>query len=204
MKFWFLSVLCVVVSIFPAMAQSTSNSGGFFSFFSKKPPAYVSEATLPEGWPQPGPFDQVVKKNYPAYRAAFTPSQRPNSGFWTLFKHIKSQAIPMSAPVEMTMAAEGQGPMEMAEMGFIYPSRMVGHSGAGGKDVVVRDVPACLAYSYTWQGPRNEAAITKALAALDKALVADHVTAKRYRILSYNSPFISRSKQTHELQAILK
>ncbi|MEI6820173.1 MAG: heme-binding protein, partial [Verrucomicrobiota bacterium] len=73
-----------------------------------------------------------------------------------------------------------------------------------GKDVVVRDVPACVAYSYTWQGTRNDAAIAKALAALDKALVADHVTAKRYRILSYNSPFISRSKQTHELQAILK
>ena len=34
-------------------------------------PAYVSEAPLPEGWPQPGPYDQVSAKSYPAYRAAF-------------------------------------------------------------------------------------------------------------------------------------
>ncbi len=186
------------------MAQPISKTGGFFSIFSKGPPAYVSEAALPEGWPLPGPFDQVVTKSYPAYRAAYTPSHSPNNGFWTLFKHIKKSEIPMSAPVEMTMTVGNEGSMKMEQMGFLYLSRKVGSTGAGGENVVVRDVPACTAFSYTWQGPRNDKTIAKAGAAMDAALAAAKVTPTSYRILSYNSPFISRAKQTHELQALFE
>ena len=35
-------------------------------------PSYQSEAPLPEGWPAPGPYDQVSEKTYPKYRAAVT------------------------------------------------------------------------------------------------------------------------------------
>ena len=47
----------------------------FFTACAQQPPApaaapaYVSEAPLPKGWPQPGPYNQVSEKNYPAYRA---------------------------------------------------------------------------------------------------------------------------------------
>lgn len=204
MKFWFFAILGSGLSLLTAMAQPPAKTGGFFSLFSKKPPAYISEAALPDGWPLPGPFDQVVKKSYPAYRAAYTPSNNPNNGFWTLFKHIKKSSIPMTAPVEMTMAAEGRGPMEMAQMGFLYRSRKVGSTGTGGENIVVRDVPACTAYSCTWQGPRNEETIAKARATVDAALAAEKITATGYRILSYNSPFVGYSRQTHELQALFE
>ena len=204
MKFWFFAILGSGLSVLTAMAQPPAKTGGFFSLFSKKPPAYVSEAALPEGWPLPGPYDQVVKKSYPAYRAAYTPTHSPNNGFWTLFKHIKKSSIPMTAPVEMTMTDGNRGPMEMEQMGFIYRSREVGNTGTGGENIVVRDVPACTAYSYTWQGPRNDETIAKARAATDAALAAAKVTATGYRILSYNSPFVRSSKQTHELQALIE
>ena len=110
----------------------------------------------------------------------------------------------MSAPVEMTMAIDRQGVMEMEQMGFVYPSRMVGSPGNDDENVVVRDVPAYRALSYTWQGPRNKAAIAKAHAAIDVTLKAEKLAASSYRVLSYNSPYVSRSRQTHELQAILK
>jgi hypothetical protein len=203
--FKLLPILCFGFSVIPAVAEPGFSLSRFFSFFEKGPPAYVSEAALPDGWPLPGPYDQVTPKSYPAYRAAFTPSHRPNSGFLTLFKHIKKNAIPMTSPVEMTMATNHQGgSMEMEQMAFLYLSQKVGSTGPDGENVVVRDVPAYKALSYTWQGTRNDKSIAKARAAIDAALKAENKSVSHYRILGYNSPFIPSSKQTHELQAILK
>ena len=42
---------------------------------------YISEAPLPKGWPEPGPYKQVTRKSYPDYRAAFASSNSPNGGF---------------------------------------------------------------------------------------------------------------------------
>ena len=35
-----------------------------------KPPFMIREASLPVGFPPPGPVDQVILKEYPTYRAA--------------------------------------------------------------------------------------------------------------------------------------
>lgn len=61
-------------------------------------PAYVSEAPLPEGWPTPGPYDQVTTKTLPAYRAAFAKAGGRGTSFWTLFLHIQKNNIPMTSP----------------------------------------------------------------------------------------------------------
>ncbi len=47
--------------------------------------AYLSESPLPDGWPEPGPFNQVVRKKYPAYRAAFSTGCGINRPFGRLF-----------------------------------------------------------------------------------------------------------------------
>lgn len=163
---------------------------------------YISESPLPEGWPEPGPFDQVTLKKYPAYRAAFTSDDRPNGGFMTLFRHIKKNGIPMTAPVEMKLDSENKQSLDMEQMAFLYQNQSVGKTGANGEEVDVRDTPAAEAISYAWQGPRSQ--VTKAREAVDAELTKLNRRAKEYRLLGYNSPFVPRNKQTHELQAVLE
>lgn len=163
---------------------------------------YVSESPLPEGWPEPGPYDQVTLKKYPAYRAAFTTDDRPNGGFMTLFRHIKRHDIPMTAPVEMKLDAEQKESPAMDQMAFLYQNQSVGKTGPDGAEVEVRDVPAAEALSYAWQGSRAQ--VARAREALDAELAKSGRKAKGYRLLGYNSPFVPRARQTHELQAVLE
>lgn len=196
-----LASLCVA-AILPSCADPASKPDGKAAAPPPEP-VYISESALPEGWPAPGPFNQVTRKKYPAYRAAFTTSSSPNGGFWTLFKHIKRNDIPMTSPVEMTMKGDDDG-MEMQQMGFLYQSPKVGKTGADGETVDVRDVPALSVLGYTWQGPRGDAEVAKARAAIDAVLAEKKLTATGYRLFGYNGPSVTRKKQTHELQAVLK
>lgn len=162
---------------------------------------YVDEASLPQGWPEPGPYNRVTAKNYPAYRAAFTTGKGETGAFWTLFGHIKGQGIPMTAPVEMAMES-ADGGMAKASMAFLYQNQDVGKTGPDGANVEVRDVPAAKVLSYAWQGEDSRANIAAAKAALDAALAKQHKTARHYRLLGYNGPGTPRAKRTWELQAL--
>ena len=53
-------------------------------------------------------------------------------------------------------------------------------------------------------GARNDATTANARAAIDAELAKQKLKAKGYRLLGYNSPFVPRSKQTHELQALIQ
>jgi hypothetical protein len=168
-----------------------------------QPPGYVDEAPLPKGWPKPGPYDQVSEKSYPSYRAAFTTENRENGAFRTLFSHLQKNDIPMTAPVEISMA-EGDGQnLRQTSLAFLYQDTTVGKTGADGAKIEVRDVPAMKTLSYTWQGDRNEANIAKAKAALEAALKDRKTEAKGFRLLGYNGPGVPELKRTWELQAIL-
>jgi hypothetical protein len=166
----------------------------------KPAPAYVDEAPLPQGWPLPGPYDQVAEKKYPAYRAAFTNGKGETSAFWTLFAHIKKNDIPMTAPVEMKMEGED---FQQSSMAFLYQNGKVGSVGPNGAKVEVRDVPATTTLSYTWQGNDSKENITKARTALETELAERKTEAKGFRLLGYNGPSTPRTKRTWELQALL-
>lgn len=203
MKKFLMHIPLLATAILPVTAQPTAKH------FEKRAepasaPVYLSESALPEGWPAPGPFNQVTRKEYPAYRAAFTTGSSPNGGFWTLFKHIKRNGIPMTSPVEMTMKDESGGGMKMERMGFLYQSPEVGKPGADGETVNVRDVPALSVLSYTWQGPRGDAEVAKARTAIGAVLAEKKLKAAGYRLFGYNSPSVPRQKQTFELQAVLE
>ncbi len=167
------------------------------------PPAYVSEAPLPEGWPQPGPYGRVSEKSFPAYRAAFTTGKGGSGSFWTLFLHIKRKDIPMTAPVEMAMADEDRV-LRRANMGFLYQNTGVGQTGPDGSAVEVKDVPAGKVVNYAWQGPDSKANLDTARAALDAKLAKRGIQDARFRLLGYNGPGTPRAKATWELQALLK
>jgi len=147
-------------------------------------PSYRDEASLPKGWPKPGPYNQVSEKTYPAYRAAFTNGKGSTGSFFRLFGHIKRKDIPMTAPVEMAMDEE----MKMNSMAFLYQNTGVGSTGPDGEKIEVRDIPSQKALSYTWMGSRNSKALEKAKAALEKSLAEKKLTAKSFRLLGYNGP----------------
>ena len=188
--------------MFQVMAGPASKADGAKVPAPPAAPKYKEESPLPKGWPEPGPFNQVVRKKYPAYRAAFTASGSPNGGFMKLFRHIERNNIPMTAPVEMKLDETQTQGMKMEQMAFLYQSPAVGKTGADGDQVEVRDIPAQEALSYAWLGPRDKVAAARE--AIDAELTKQHLKASGYRLLGYNSPFVPRSKQTHELQALLQ
>ena len=163
---------------------------------------YVSEAPLPEGWPTPGPYDAVVDKEYPAYRAAYTPANRDGMAFWTLFSHIKRNEIPMTSPVEKTMTMEPE--MKMSAMGFLYQNGKVGALGKDGKNVEVKDMEKTRVLTYAWLGDDNEENIAKAKKAIDDALKTQGKVAVQYRMMGYNGPQTPRKSKTWEMHAVLK
>jgi hypothetical protein len=205
MKNLFQFFSCLLASLLPAAAEPASKTGGTPKRQATPAAAakYLSESPLPQGWPQPGPFGQVARKKYPAYRAAFTAESSPNGGFWRLFKHIERNQIPMTAPVEMKLDGSETESAKMEEMAFLYQSQEVGKTGADGALVEVRDIPAREALSYAWQGRRTPAATARARAAVDAELARLNLKAAGYRLLGYNSPFVPGDRQTHELQALL-
>ena len=165
-------------------------------------PRYVAEAPLPKGWPQPGPYDVVTLKSFPAYRAAYTEGRATGFAFWRLFSHIKRQGIPMTSPVEMGMGKKGAN-LNMKSMGFLYQHDEVGDLGKDGKKVEVRDVPVMKALSYTWQGDNSGANRRKAKVALDKALNKGELKSSDYRLMGYNGPRTPDKKKTWEMLLVL-
>lgn len=165
---------------------------------------YLQESPHPKGFPNPGPFNQVITKSYPAYRAATTKTEGPNRGFWTLFRHIKSKDIAMTSPVEMKMAEGNDGSLEMQEMLFLYRHAQQGEAGPDGSKVQVKNLPEMKVLSYAWQGPNNQQSIAKAKARLLEEAKSQQLKFSSFRLLGYNSPFIPNNKKTHELQLILE
>lgn len=162
-------------------------------------PTYVDEARLPEGWPAPGPYNQAVEKEIPAYRAAFSRAGR-GGAFWVLFEHISRHDIPMTAPVEMALDDSTNATSSMA---FLYQNTEVGTTGADRNGVEVVDVPPTRVLSYTWQGPDSRQNREKALTALNEALEERGIDATSFRLLGYNGPSTPRALATWEIQAIL-
>lgn len=168
-------------------------------------PSYVEEAPLPEQWPAPGPYNEVARKSYPAYRAAFTNGKGETSAFWTLFSHIKRHDIPMTAPVEMSMGVSGEErELEQRGMAFLYQNGKVGAKGPDGPKVEVRDVPATEALSYAWMGSDSKPNVATARRALEKALEERELEPSGFRLLGYNGPGTPRDERTWELQALLE
>ncbi|MGK7877868.1 MAG: heme-binding protein [Xenococcaceae cyanobacterium] len=95
----------------------------------------ASSAPLPEGFPPPTPEGKIELKEYPAYRAATFRysgelSQAANRAFSPLYRHISSNNISMTAPVETrypmsTLEAEKTGFLDErgeADVSFLYRS----------------------------------------------------------------------------------
>jgi hypothetical protein len=159
----------------------------------------IVEASLPDGFPGYTPVGEIEVKHYPAYRKAETSGR---VAFWTLFGHIKSEGIPMTAPVEMTFQKDGPPVGREQSMGFLYGNKNTGNAGRKG-NVDVIDVPATAAVSLGLRGVRSDEVMIQAEQRLRKWLEENK---NRYeqvgavRVMGYNSPFVPRDRQFYEVQ----
>lgn len=160
------------------------------------------ESPIPEGFPEPAPVGEVRLQQYPTYRLARTDmTLLEGTAFLTLFNHIKERDIAMTAPVELTYAADGNATKKTA-MSFMYRSTQQGRLGTAGK-VQVMDSPAHMAISIGIRGSANKERVADARRRLEAWLQAHRDTFEAtgpLRVLGYNSPFIAEKKQFSEVQ----
>jgi hypothetical protein len=192
-------VLCVVV--FAGQACGEDDVGR---------PWMVSEASLPAGFPGPGPVGRVIVKTYPAHRLARAAGKQGGNGaFMKLFRHIERNEIEMTAPVVMDWTdnqdgGERRGSRQPASMAFLYAQPTLGAVGQDPADpaVVVADAPETVVASIGLRGAYDEATTNRGLEQL-RAWLAEHpewVEAGPPRSLAYNSPFVPWFARYSEVQ----
>lgn len=161
------------------------------------------EAPLPVGFPAPTPVGEIEVKQLPKYRLAETPLPLlEGRAFWTLFNHIKSRDIAMTAPVQMGYTAAADGKLKKASMSFLYRSTEQGELGADG-GVTVVETPAQLVVGIGLRGDASQRRIDEARARLEAWLEAhadQYRAAGTLRVMAYNSPFVAESKRFTEVQ----
>jgi hypothetical protein len=171
-----------------------------------KKPWMFSEANLPVGFPQPGPINEVVIKDYPAYRLAkVTSSGKENGMFMQLFRHIERNEIAMTAPVEMSWHAEN-GRLEKTPetMAFLYAAPTIGQAGGDPKDprVVVDDIQPIKVVSIALRGSYDTSTFERGYKQLQAWLAAhpEWVATGEPRTMAYNSPFVPGFAKVSEVQ----
>lgn len=152
------------------------------------------EASMPPGFPKPGPVGKIVVKAYPAYRAAET--KGGGSSFWKLFMHIKRNRVEMTAPVEMTMDDN----MRERSMAFLYEHSKQGRTGRRGR-IAVKDLSPKTWLSIGMRGSRSSTRMRQAQRwLLAHAKQHGYARAGAYRVMGYNSPRVRGSRRFYEIQ----
>ena len=173
----------------------------------------VSEAPTPVGWPEPTAVGKIEVKRYPSVRLAVVRSAQSGSSngmFGELFNHIKSNDIPMTAPVEMTYAvkpgATGKIDMSQESMAFYYQDQSVGTLGKQ-ENVEVLDAEATTVVSVGLKGGYSDGNYRKAYAQLLGWLDENadkYSSAGPARVLAYNSPFVPWFMKYSEVQITIR
>ncbi len=171
---------------------------------------FVREAEVPVGFPEPTLVGEIEMKSYPAYRLARASMGargmvQDNLAFWTLFRHIEKNSIPMTAPVEMSYGDPSNKKARTESMAFLYSSSDVGKLGADGS-VEVIDVPPAQVVSLGVRGDSNSSRI----AAVREALLEwvgnndSYEVAGDLRVLGYNGPSVRGNRRYFEVQIPIK
>lgn len=170
-------------------------------------------APLTEGFPPPTPAGKIEVKEYPAYRSGTVNyegrlSQATGAAFESLYRHITSNNISMTAPVEarypsITLQAGHKGTDEQgqAEVSFLYrypdiqPQQLT-------PEIKVKDSAPMTVISVGIQGPYSYASYQQRLEQLSHWLAQhpDYQVAGPPRRFFYDSPFIPDALKRSEVQ----
>jgi effector-binding domain-containing protein len=171
-------------------------------------------APLPEGFPPPTPTGKIEVKHYPAYRSVTVSyegqlSQATNAAFDPLYRHISTNNIAMTAPVEarypLITLQEGRGgkPDErgQAEVSFLYRSKDI-HPQQIAPGTKVEDHEPMTVVSIGIQGNYSYASYQQHLEQLREWLAqhSDYTVAGPPRRFFYDSPFIPDALKRSEVQ----
>jgi SOUL heme-binding protein len=174
----------------------------------------AASAPLPEGFPQPTTAGKIEIKHYPAYRSGTYTyrgklSQAANESFEPLFKHISSNGIGMTAPVEarypsITLEEVPNGkPDEVgqAEVSFLYRNESVQPKQIA-EGIRVETHPRKTVVSIGVRGAYTYASYQGNLARLRDWLAKhpSYVVAGLPRRFFYDSPFTPDAFKRSEVQ----
>lgn len=177
-----------------SLQTALSESAAILNFRIKK------ESDLPKGFPEPSALGEIQLKHYPSYRLARAPSKN-NNAFFTLFNHIKSNKIEMTAPVEMRFDESDQK-YQQIDMAFLYGAPDWGKLGDAGKGVIVEDIAAMstVAIGLTGDFDPNASTYIEALETWLAQNASNYERDGRVRVMGYNSPLVSKSKRFFEIE----
>ncbi len=159
----------------------------------------LGEAKLPEGFPTYTPVGMIERKCYPKQRLAVA------KRFMTLFGHISTNRIAMTAPVQMEYEVPEDGSPQQQSMAFFYASPEIGKSGKRGLVKVVDKEPVEVV-ALGIRGGVNPQVIRDAKSRLEQWVSAqsEYETDGPLRVMGYNSPMVRSKDQFHEIQLPLK
>jgi hypothetical protein len=162
------------------------------------------EAELPVGFPDFQAVGELELRQYPAYRMVRAEMKRGSMGaFWPLFRHIESNGIAMTSPVQMDWTSSELAPTaKPAQMAFLYgnPSITPKTTEPG---VEVVEVAAMTAISIGAIGDDRRDAIEAMQERIQQFLAmhgAEWEIAGSWRTMGYNSPMVPRDRRYFEVQ----
>lgn len=170
----------------------------------------AASAPLPEGFPPPTPNGRIELKQYPDYRAATVQvtgplEDAPSRGFSPLFRHISSNDISMTAPVETrypATTAQGSSPqVGDAAVSFLYRNLdIVPQEVAQG--IQIEDLPPVTVVSIGIRGSYDFDTYTSNLERLQDWLAANpgYTVIGSPRRFFYDGPFIPDALKRSEVQ----
>jgi len=171
-------------------------------------------APLPEGFPPPTASGKIEVKQYPAYRAGTITyqgqlSQATNAAFEPLYRHISSNNIAMTAPVEtryplvtLQEAEEGKPDEQgQAQVSFLYRSLDTQPQQLATGIKVENHAPMTIV-SIGIKGPYNYASYQQHIEQLREWLAqhSEYTVAGLPRRFFYDSPFIPDALKRSEVQ----
>jgi effector-binding domain-containing protein len=177
--------------------------------------AYTANAApLPQGFPSPTPEGEIEVKQYPAYRAATVRysgelSQAANRAFDPLYRHISSNNISMTAPVEArypvsTLEAGEMGtPDERGEalVSFLYRSTDV-YPQEIAQNIQVEDIAAMTVVSLGLKGSYDYSSYQQSIAQLREWLAQhpEYTVVGSPRRFFYDAPYVPEPLKRSEIQ----
>ncbi len=161
----------------------------------------VVEAELPAGVPGFSVLEEVELRSYPTYRMVRTGMKGGSFGaFMPLFRHIESNEIAMTTPVQIDYRNDGDR-LRQNSMAFLYGSTDIGKPGKDGSVEVV-DVPAVTVLTIGARGYDQPGRIAELQQRLESWLAAnpEWQATGALRVMGYNSPTVGAAKRCYEVQ----
>ena len=170
----------------------------------------AASAPLPKGFPAPTGDGKIDVKQYPAYRSATVRVKgdlrsASSRGFSPLFRHISSNDISMTAPVEAqypvaTLQANAE-PQGDTAVSFLYQSLDIVPQEVE-QDVEVEDTPPMTVVSFGVRGGYDYDIYTKGVEQLQDWLTAhpEYSVVGPPRRFFYDGPFIPDALKRSDIQ----